>query len=176
MYRSAWDQEKAGIRGGLFAALGLFALLAEMLVLYGVRAFVRELSLYWLWTLPISIATGLLLWTSIPYLLLNREVHWRRLLVAGGITAVGMALFGLATTVYMGPLVTQYTAAVRPVRHHGRPDRLAARRVRGPGVEHGGRGRVRRLPGPAVQPVKTRLRLHDPGIDPRPRTRTSPPG
>ena len=83
MYRAAWDREKAGIRGGLFAALGLLAMLAEILVLYGVRAFVRGLSLYWLWALPISVATGLILWTSIPYLLLNRQVHWRRLLVAG---------------------------------------------------------------------------------------------
>ena len=42
MYRSAWERETAGIRGGLFAALGLCVLLAEMLVLYAVRAFVRE--------------------------------------------------------------------------------------------------------------------------------------
>jgi len=109
MYRSAWGQEKAGIRSGLFAALGLLALLAEVLVLYGVRAFVRQLALSWLWMLPVSVATGLVLWTSIPYLLLNRQVHWRRLLVGGAITAVGTALLSLATTVYMAPLVTQYT-------------------------------------------------------------------
>ena len=110
MYQAAWDQETTGIRGGLFAALGLCALLLEVLVLYAVRAFVRELALYWLWILPISIATGLILWTSIPYLLLNRRVHWRRLLVGGAITAVGTAILGIATTVYMGPLVAQYTA------------------------------------------------------------------
>ena len=34
--------------------------------------------------IPLSVATGLVLWTSIPYLLLNRAVHWRRLLVTGG--------------------------------------------------------------------------------------------
>lgn len=109
MYRSAWEQEKAGIRSGLFAALGLLALLAEVLILYGIRAFVRHLALSWLWMLPVSIATGLVLWTSIPYLLLNRQVHWRRLLVGGAVTAVGTALLSLATTVYMAPLVTQYT-------------------------------------------------------------------
>jgi uncharacterized membrane protein YvlD (DUF360 family)/uncharacterized BrkB/YihY/UPF0761 family membrane protein len=109
MYRAAWDQEKMGIRGGLFAALGLLAMLTEILVLYGIREFVRQLSLAWLWVIPMSVATGLVLWTSIPYLLLNRQVHWRRLLVAGGATALGTALFGIATTVYMAPLVTQYT-------------------------------------------------------------------
>jgi membrane protein len=109
MYRSAWGLEKAGIRAGLFAALGLLTLLAEVLVLYGIRTLVRQLSLYWLWILPVSVATGLVLWTSIPYLLLNRQVHWRRLLVGGAITAVGTALLSVATTVYMAPLVTQYT-------------------------------------------------------------------
>jgi uncharacterized membrane protein YvlD (DUF360 family)/uncharacterized BrkB/YihY/UPF0761 family membrane protein len=109
MYRAAWGQEQTGIRGGLVAALGLGALLVEVVVLAGVRGFVRDLSLHWIWSVPISIATGLVLWTSIPYLLLNRQVHWHRLVAAGGITAVGTSLFGLATTVYMGPLVTRYT-------------------------------------------------------------------
>ena len=40
----------------------------------------------------------------------DREVHWRRMLVAGAIMAVGTALLGAATAVYMGPLVTEYTA------------------------------------------------------------------
>ena len=165
MYRSAWDQETAGIRGGLFAALGLLALLAEMLVLYGIRAFVRGLTLYWLWMLPISIATGLLLWTSIPYLLLNRQVHWRRLLVAGGITAVAMALFGLATTVYMSPLMTQYTERFGlfgiTVALIGWL--LAASMVLVSSTTIGAEFDASQ--GPVFRRVKTRLRLHDPGID-----------
>ncbi len=108
MYRSAFDQEKAGIRGGLSAALGLSALLLEILVLYGLHGLVRGLALSGLWMLPVSIVTGLVLWTSIPYLLLNREVHWRRLLAMGGITAVGTGIAGVATGFYMAPLVTRY--------------------------------------------------------------------
>ena len=98
-----------GIRGGLFAALGLLAMLVEVVLLYAMRGLSRSLDLPLIWTLPVTVAAGLVLWTSIPYLLLHREVHWRRLLVAGGITAVGTAVLGLATTVYMGPLVTEYT-------------------------------------------------------------------
>lgn len=109
MYRAAWGQEKAGVSGGVFATLGLFALLAEVLVAYVIRGLVRNLPLDWLWMLPISTATGLVLWTSIPYLLLNRQVHWRRLLVGGATAAVGTAVLGVATTVYMPPLVTRYT-------------------------------------------------------------------
>ena len=45
------------------------------------RASSSRFPLEWLWAIPISLATGLVLWTSIPYLLLDRQVHWRRLLV-----------------------------------------------------------------------------------------------
>jgi membrane protein len=164
MYQSAWEQEKAGIRGGLFAALGLCALLAEILVLYGVRELVRELSLYWLWVLPISIVTGLVLWTSIPYLLLNREVHWRRLLVAGGATAVGMGLLGLATTVYMGPLITQYTQefGLFGITIALLGWLLGASVVLVSCTAIGAEFDASH--GPFLRSVKTRLRLHDPGI------------
>ncbi|HEX5086286.1 MAG TPA: YhjD/YihY/BrkB family envelope integrity protein [Nocardioides sp.] len=165
MYRSAWDQEKAGVRGGLFAALGLCALLAEMLVLVAVREFVRTLALYWLWIVPISIATGLVLWTSIPYLLLNRQVHWRRLLAAGGATALGTSLFGLATTVYMAPLVTQYTqefglfgitiALIGWLL--GAAVVLVSCTVIGAEFDAS--------QGPFFRLVKTRLRLHEPGVE-----------
>lgn len=165
MYRSAWEEEKAGIRGGLFAALGLCALLAEMVVLVAVREFVRTLALYWLWIVPISIATGLVLWTSIPYLLLNRQVHWRRLLAAGAATALGTSLFGLATTVYMAPLVTQYTeefglfgitiALIGWLL--GAAVVLVSCTVIGAEFDASH--------GPFFRMVKTRLRLHEPGVE-----------
>ena len=109
MYLDAWDREKPGIRGGLLAALGLVALLAEVLVLYGIRAAASTLPLDWLLTVPLAAATGLVLWTSIPYLLMNRQVHWRRLLSGGAVSAVATAAYGVATTVYMPGLVSRYT-------------------------------------------------------------------
>jgi uncharacterized membrane protein YvlD (DUF360 family) len=110
MYRSAWEQEKAGVRGGLFAALGLLVLIVEVLIVYFVRSLVQQLPLDWLWAIPITTVSGLVLWTSIPYLLLNRQVHWRRLVVAGATTAVGTTVLSMATTVYMPPLVERYTS------------------------------------------------------------------
>jgi membrane protein len=109
MFRAAWDQEKAGIRSTLFATLGLAALVLEMLVAYAIRGFTSNFPLEWLWAIPISAATGLVLWTSIPYLLLDRQVHWRRLLVSGGTTAVGMTVFTIGTPIYMPDLVTRST-------------------------------------------------------------------
>ena len=110
MYRAAWGLERAGVRSGVFAAVGLVAMLAEVSVIYGVRGMVRHLPFDWLWMLAISAAAGLVLWTSIPYLLLNRQVHWRKLLVAEGTAALGTSVFGVATTVYMPPLLTRYTS------------------------------------------------------------------
>ena len=109
MYRAAWGEEKAGVRSNVFAALGLGVFLVEALVLYGVRALVRNLPLDWLLALPLSAITGTVLWTSIPFLLLNREVHWRRLLVGGSVTGVATAVYGVATAIYMPELISRYT-------------------------------------------------------------------
>ncbi len=110
MYRAAWGQEKTGVRGNLFATLGLFVLVAEVGVLYTIMTLVRHLPADWLVVLPLSIVTGVVPWTSIPYLLLNREVHWRRLLAAGVITSVAMSVYGTVTTLYMPGLIERYTS------------------------------------------------------------------
>lgn len=109
-YLAAWDRPKPGRRGALSAALGLFALLAEVLALYTIQGLFAHLPFAWLLAVPLSAATGLLLWTSIPYLLMDRQVHWRRLLVGAGVTAIATALYGVATTVYMPSLVARYTS------------------------------------------------------------------
>ena len=109
MYRAAWGEPKAGVRSGLFAALGLFVLIVEVLVVYGIHSLLRQFHVDGLWALPITAVTGVFLWTSIPYLLLNRQVHWRRLVVAGAAASVCSAILGVATTIYMPPLVEKYT-------------------------------------------------------------------
>lgn len=110
MYRAAWGEEDAGVRSSLYAAAGLLVLLAEVLVLYAARALVRDLPLSWAMTIPISLVLGVVLWTSIPYVLLNRRVHWRRLLFGGVVAAIGTTAYSLVTSVYMGILVNSYSA------------------------------------------------------------------
>ena len=109
MYRAAWGREQAGIRSALFATLGLAALILEFVVAYGIREFTTLFPFEWLWAIPISLVTGLVLWTSIPYLLLERQLHWRRLLVAGGAAAVGMTIFAIGTPIYMPDVMTRAT-------------------------------------------------------------------
>lgn len=109
MYRAAYEQEKAGVRSGVYSTLGLFVLLAEVCVLYGARALVAYLPLSWLLAIPVGLITGAMLWTSIPYLLLNRQVHWRRLVAGGAVAAVGTGIYSVATAVYMPDQMERYT-------------------------------------------------------------------
>ena len=110
MYRSAWDLQKTGVRGNLFATLGLVVLLGEVVLLYAVMTLVRTLPDDWLTVLPISALAGVVPWTSVPYLLLDRQVHWRRLLAGGVLTATTMAFYGMATTLYMPGVVEESTS------------------------------------------------------------------
>ena len=109
MYRAAWGQEKAGIRSALYATLGLAALLLEVVVASAMRGFVSNFPLERLWAIPLSAVIGLVLWTSIPYLLLERQVHWRRLLASGATSALGMTIFALGTPIYMPGLMDRAT-------------------------------------------------------------------
>lgn len=110
MYLQAWRIESVqGFRGQLNAGLGLAALLVELGLLSVVRALVAELpgvgGLGW----PMTFVAGFVLWTSIPWLLLDRRVAWRRLLPAGVLAAVCTSIYGLATTVYMPALMESYS-------------------------------------------------------------------
>ena len=152
MYRAAYEQQKAGIRSGVYSTLGLFVLLLEVFVLYGARALVAYLPLSWLFTLPFAVVTGVILWTSIPYLLLNRQVHWRRLVFGGVVAAVATAVYSVASTIYMPEHGGALHPGVRPVRGHHRPDRLAPGDRVHPGRLRRDRRRVRRCLAPWAMP------------------------
>ena len=52
----------------------------------------------WALTVPASLLLGVLLWTSIPYVLLGRAVPWRRLVFGGAVAALGTTAYAAATT------------------------------------------------------------------------------
>ncbi len=98
-----------GVRGSFNAALGLAALLVEIALLYLIRMLVRALPFDWVLGVPLSALASLVLWTSVPYLLLDRRIAWQRLLPAGALVGTGVTLYGLASTVYMSRLITSYS-------------------------------------------------------------------
>ena len=110
MYLQAWRLgPRPGIRGQLNAALGLSVLVVELGLLSLVRGLAAQLrgagGLAW----PLTFVAGFVLWTSIPWLLLDRRVPWRRLLPAGVLTAVCVSVYGLATTIYMPAQIESYS-------------------------------------------------------------------
>lgn len=98
-----------GVRGSINAALGLAALLMEIALLYLIRTLVQALPFNWFLGAPMSAVASLVLWTSVPYLLLDRRIAWQRVLPAGALAAIAVGLYSIATDVYMSRLVTSYS-------------------------------------------------------------------
>jgi membrane protein len=97
------------LRASTDAALGLLAMLVEIVVLTTMRGLVSSLPASWALTLLLSMAASLLLWTSIPWLLLGRRTEWRRLLPGGLLTSIGVTVYGAATSLYMPRLIEVYS-------------------------------------------------------------------
>jgi uncharacterized BrkB/YihY/UPF0761 family membrane protein len=110
MYLTAWRLDPtAGVRGSLSAAVGLAVMLVEIALLSTVRGLAAQLRSEWALSVPISLVSGFVLWTSIPWLLLDRRVAWRRLVPTGLLAGAAASVYGLASTVYMPPLVENYS-------------------------------------------------------------------
>ena len=110
MYQQAWElPPNKGLRNSLNALLGLATLVIEIALLYFARSLVRPLPTGWILGAPLTALGAVLLWTSIPWLLLDRRLRWTSLLPAGVLTAAGTAVYGVATTVYMPQLFETYS-------------------------------------------------------------------
>ena len=109
LYERVWRLPPTGPRGSLNAALGLAVLLVEVVLLYLLRTLIRGLPLDRLLLVPVSAVAGLVLWTSIPWLLLARRLDWRRLLPSGALASLATALYGVATSIYMPSLIERYS-------------------------------------------------------------------
>jgi membrane protein len=110
MYLKAWRFEaQRGLRGSADAALALAALLVEIALLSLARSLVGGLPLGGLMGVPVSALAGLVLWTSVPWLLLDRRVHWRRLVPGGALAGVLSSIYGVVSTIYMPRLMESYS-------------------------------------------------------------------
>jgi len=109
MYLTAYGVEaRPGVRSSISAALGLGALLVEVTLLYMLATLVQTLPFHWVLGGPVSVVASIGVWTSVPWLLLDRRIPWPRLLPAGVLVGTASALYGVATTVYMQRLITSY--------------------------------------------------------------------
>ena len=110
VYQDAWQlPPRKGVRGSLNAALALAVLLLEIGLLIVARTVMGTAPSGWLIGGTASVAGSLLLWTTVPWLLLDRRISWRRLLPTGALTAVCTGVYAVATTIYMPRLMTTYS-------------------------------------------------------------------
>lgn len=111
MYVVVWRvPPRAGVGGSVNAAFGLAALLLEVGLLSSLSSLIRHLPLGNVLTYPLSILASLVLWTSVPWLLLDRRVHWRRLLPGGALAALCAGVYSVATSLYMPRLIESYSS------------------------------------------------------------------
>jgi membrane protein len=110
LYEQAWRlPPRRGVGHTLHAGAGLAALVLGIAVLYLARHLVQPLPFPGLMVLVVSGGAGFLVWTAIPWLLLDRRIDWRRLVPLGVLTTVGTTLYGVASTVYMPRLLETYS-------------------------------------------------------------------
>ena len=110
MYQQAWRlTPRPGVGHTAHAALGLAALLLGIALLYTARGLVDQLPLSGVLLLIVSASSSFLLWTSVPWLLLDRRLAWRRLVPGGVLTMICTTAYGIASTIYMPPLLETYS-------------------------------------------------------------------
>jgi uncharacterized BrkB/YihY/UPF0761 family membrane protein len=110
MYQQAWRLEaRRGVGHAVHAALGLTTLLLGISLLYLARALIGSLLSSQVLLLAVSAVAGLLLWSCLPWVLLDRRIAWRRLVPTGVLTSVCTSAYGIASTVYMPRLLETYS-------------------------------------------------------------------
>jgi uncharacterized BrkB/YihY/UPF0761 family membrane protein len=109
-YQQAWRLEApSGVGHAVHAALGLTALLLGISLLYMARVLVGSLPWRQVLQLSVSAVAGFLLWTSVPWLLLDRRIAWRRLIPTAALTTVLTSAYGIASTIYIPRLMETYS-------------------------------------------------------------------
>jgi membrane protein len=110
MYQQAWGLEASkGVGRALNAAFGLTVLVLGIGLLYLARTLVGWLPAGDALVTPLSALVSFALWTTVPWLLLDRHVTWRRLIPAGALTAACSSIYGVASTIYMPRQLESYS-------------------------------------------------------------------
>lgn len=110
MYLHAWQVPAVhGFQGSVHAASGLLALIIEVVILSLLRNMAATLAIGWPLTVALSAVASMVLWTSIPWLLLGRRTGWRRLVPGGVLTGTSVTVYGAVTTFYMPRLIEVYS-------------------------------------------------------------------
>jgi membrane protein len=110
MYQQAWGLETpTGVGRALNAAFGLTVLVLGIALLYLARTLVGWLPAGDVLVAPLSLLGSFVLWTTVPWLLLDRRITWRRLIPTGALAAVCTSIYGVVSTIYMPRQMESYS-------------------------------------------------------------------
>jgi uncharacterized BrkB/YihY/UPF0761 family membrane protein len=110
MYQQAWGLEApTGVGRALNAAFGLTVLVLGIGLIYLARTLLGWLPVGDVLATPLSVLASFVLWTTVPWLLLDRRIAWRRLIPAGALAAVCSSIYGVASTIYMPRQMESYS-------------------------------------------------------------------
>jgi membrane protein len=115
MYRQAWKLEEAasGVGRTLNAAFGLTVLVLGIGLLYLTRTLIGWLpageDVETRLSVLVSVLGSFLLWSTVPWLLLDRRIAWRRLIPTGALAAACSSIYGIGSTIYMPRQLESYS-------------------------------------------------------------------
>jgi uncharacterized BrkB/YihY/UPF0761 family membrane protein len=110
MYQQAWGLEAStGVGRALNAAFALSVLVLGIGLLYLARTLLSWLPAGDVLVAPLSLVASFALWTSVPWLLLDRRISWRRLIPGGALAAVCSNIYGVASAIYMPRQLESYS-------------------------------------------------------------------
>jgi len=114
MYLQAWRLEAAaGVGRVVNAAFGLTVLVLGIGLLYLARTLVGWLPADEALVTPLSVLVSVLgsflMWSTVPWLLLDRRVAWRRLVPTGLLAAFCASIYGVGSTIYMPRQLESYS-------------------------------------------------------------------
>ena len=96
LYARAWGLQKIGVRGNLSGLLWLTAFGAY----WSIQPLIVSIFSGHAAT-AVSLAASCALWLFTPWLLVGRQIHWRRLFPQALLTSVGLTFTGIAAALYM---------------------------------------------------------------------------
>ena len=110
MYQQAWGLEAStGVSRALNAAFALTVLVLGIALIYLARTLLGWFPAGDVLAAPLSLVASFALWTSVPWLLLDRRISWRRLIPGGALAAVCSSIYGVASAIYMPRQLESYS-------------------------------------------------------------------
>jgi membrane protein len=110
MYQQAWGLEApAGVGHALNAGLGLTALVLGISLVYLARTLLGSLPAGEVLVTSLSVLGTFVVWTTVPWLLLDRRIAWRRLIPAGVLTTACTSVYMVASTIYIPRQLETYS-------------------------------------------------------------------